>query len=907
MAGHPQRFGTVEACAARRLVVDVAMLLRGQLHSRAAGVRWFHLLFIFCCASRLIAADLGETRRLYQQGQYAECIRLSEKAISDRIRDEEWPMLLVRSQLALGLYPEAEGTLTNALGRYRASIRLRVLGCEVMAAAGKPGRVPALLGEINELGSSRMSLYRDPPNLVALGKAALMLGADPKVVLENFFDRAKKEDPNGRDAYLASGELALDKDDFGLAAKVFDEALKKFPEDPDIHCGLARAYEPSSPALMLKWLDAALSRNTNYVPAMLLLADHQVDAEEYAAADETLQRALSVNPWRPEAWAYRAVLAHLRNDSKGEAEAREKALQFWKTNPRVDHLIGKKLSQNYRFLEGSAYQRSALSFNEAFLPARIQLAQDLLRLGEESEGWKLAEGVHQLDSYDVTAYNLVTLKESVQKFRNLTNSNLVVRMASREAELYGDQVLDLLQRAQEVLARKYGLTPDHPILVEIFPEQKDFAVRTFGMPHNPGFLGVCFGHVVTANSPASQAGHPANWQAVLWHEFCHVITLQLTKNKMPRWLSEGISVYEERQANPSWGQAMNPQYREMILGGELTPVSRLSSAFLSPKSSLHVQFAYYESSLAVEFLVERFGFDSLKLILHDLAEGTGINEAIAKRTAPMETIEKEFAIFASDRAEKLAAGLDWEKPDLAASAGEPGEAPAPPASRETRRRRYGVDAGGIVDVNSTNYWGLLRSSQKLLGEKKWEEAKIPLQKLIELYPDQTGPQSAYAMLAAVFRSLKEIGPERETLAKLAAIDATAPDAYARLMELGEATHDWPAVELNAQRFLAVNPLLAQPHRSLARASEELGKADAAVRAYQRLLLLDPPDPAEVHFRLARLLRQSGDPSAKRQVLQALEEAPRFGDAQRLLLEIAGQASNGGQDAVPAPVNLPAKP
>ena len=30
----------------------------------------------------------------------------------------------------------------------------------------------------------------------------------------------------------------------------------------------------------------------------------------------------------------------------------------------------------------------------------------------------------------------------------------------------------------------------------------------------------------TANSPAAQAGHPANWQAVLWHEFCHVVTLQ---------------------------------------------------------------------------------------------------------------------------------------------------------------------------------------------------------------------------------------------------------------------------------------------------------------------------------------------------------------------------------------------
>ncbi len=39
---------------------------------------------------------------------------------------------------------------------------------------------------------------------------------------------------------------------------------------------------------------------------------------------------------------------------------------------------------------------------------------------------------------------------------------------------------------------------------------------------------------------------------VLWHEFCHVITLQKTGNKIPRWLSEGISVFEERRADVRW-------------------------------------------------------------------------------------------------------------------------------------------------------------------------------------------------------------------------------------------------------------------------------------------------------------------------------------------------------------------
>ena len=150
---------------------------------------------------------------------------------------------------------------------------------------------------------------------------------------------------------------------------------------------------------------------------------------------------------------------------------------------------------------------------------------------------------------------------------------------------------------------------------------------------------------------------------MLWHEFCHVITLQFTKNKMPRWLSEGISVYEELQENSVWGQAMTPRYREMILGKDFTPLSELSAAFLAPKTEMHLQFAYYESYLAVEFLVKKFGIESLRKILHDLGEGTEINTAIAKHTAPLDEVEKDFEKFAKTRAEQLAPELVFDKPE----------------------------------------------------------------------------------------------------------------------------------------------------------------------------------------------------------------------------------------------------
>jgi hypothetical protein len=64
-----------------------------------------------------------------------------------------------------------------------------------------------------------------------------------------------------------------------------------------------------------------------------------------------------------------------------------------------------------------------------------------------------------------------------------------------------------------------------PVLVEFFGAQQDFAIRTFGALGGQGMLGVCFGTVVTMNSPGSLAHGRNNWESTLWHEFCHVITL----------------------------------------------------------------------------------------------------------------------------------------------------------------------------------------------------------------------------------------------------------------------------------------------------------------------------------------------------------------------------------------------
>ena len=903
----------------------VHLTSRGQIKRRSCGSGawlWLGLVLGVVSGFKAAGAEIKEAEALFLSGDYAGCVETAGQMVKHRPASEDWQVLLSQALLACGKYPEAYEAITNALEENSWSVRLQWQARQVFLCNGLTDEAARMEDRILRRVNAQPSAYRDAESMVVFGQVALLRGADSKLVLDNLFDPARKADPGSREAHLASGRLALEKHDYALAAKRFEEGIKQLPEDPDLRCGLAEAYAPSDGALMAEALDKALDLNSNHVASLLVLVDRSIDAEDYPQTDELLDRIKSINPWAPEAWAYRAVLAHLRNLPDAEQTARQTALKFWTNNPLVDYVIGKKLSQNYRFTEGAAHERQALQFDPEYLPAQAQLAQDLLRLGEENEGWQLAEQVQKKDAYDVEMFNLTTLHDTMAKFATLTNADFVVRMGAHEAAVYGDQALDLLERARSNLCAKYGFEVKRPTFVEIFPEQKDFAVRTFGMPGNPGYLGVCFGTLVTANSPAAHPGHPVNWHSVLYHEFCHVVTLQITRNKMPRWLSEGISVYEEEQANPTWGQRMTPRYHEMIMGDELTPISKLSGAFLAPPTPVHLQFAYYESSLVVEFLVQKFGLDQLKAILTDLGSGREINEVIAKHTVPLEELEKQFAAFARKRAEEMAPGLDWEKPkleelmagpvdssiglrapvDLGAATNSGGIAPRPPGPRKEPVDLSGSGGNEVaatwISRHPTNYYALMEQAKTLMRQKEFQAAERPLERLIELYPSQTGEESAYAMLAAAYRARGDTNAERQVLSKFVRQDDEANEAFLRLGGLAAATGDWRKVVENAERSLAVNPLATEPYRLLAQASRRLDDPRKAIFAGRALLELDPPNPAEVHFELAKALHQVGDPVARRQVLEALEEAPRYRQALQLLLQI--HDAHPGEQSSPAP-------
>ena len=192
------------------------------------------------------------------------------------------------------------------------------------------------------------------------------------------------------------------------------------------------------------------------------------------------------------------------------------------------------------------------------------------------------------------------MMDTLDKFVTVRDGDVVMRLHPDEAPVLQEYAMPLAKQALSTLSARYEFTPRGPILIEIFPKHDDFAVRTVGLPGMIGALGVCFGRVVTMDSPRARPPGEFQWEATLWHELAHVITLQMSNQRLPRWLSEGISVYEEKKARAEWGREMDLTFAGMLNRGETLKLRDLNAAFQNPKT---ISLAYFQASLLVEHIV----------------------------------------------------------------------------------------------------------------------------------------------------------------------------------------------------------------------------------------------------------------------------------------------------------------
>jgi len=860
---------------------------------------------------RVPAPDLRLADDAFRHGRYDEALDQARRAVAQGIWNERWYLLAIRAEATVGNLEAARETVDKGLSRYTSSIQLRWLGAGVARRLGEIEQAERWLDEIETLLEASAWRYTDRANRIVAARFLLSRGVDPKSVLESLLDRVKEQDARYVDAYLVTAELALSKQDAAMASEELAEAIELDPESAEAHWMLGVAFAPTDGARAIREWSHALAIDPNYVPCLLSMVDRAIDAEDREGAATLLDRVEAIDARRPELWAYRAVLAYLA-ERKDEGDAfRARALADWEADPDVDHLIGRKLSQKYRFADGIEHQRRALAFDPSHRQAALQLGQDLLRSGD-AEGWSWVEKVRLADPYQVTAYNLIGLRDELASFETLERDGFVVRMTRREATLYGEEVLTCLSDARRHYESKYAVTIEEPILVEIFSRPSDFAVRTFGVPGVSGYLGVCFGNLITVNGPAAQNAPLSSWESVLWHEFGHTATLQKCRHRIPRWLGEGISVYEERLRDGGWGRRAGAADRRRILGGGLVPVSRLSEAFLRPGSPADLDFAYLEASWVVEYLIASRDLESLLGALDDLAAGISLDEALARRWGSPEFLDADFERYARQRAE--AEGLvdpapeDSGTPEDAAAreivsaqgseggSPEDGNAEWPRGSSEEK-----ADAAADQSSSGTEPVTTEGSEQPLVAEEErpgkydaeslrqlrreaegrfavgdWQGATEAFRELDERLPPEIDRRPWLAPWSIAARRSGDLESEWAVLARRIEADADDVDALTRGCELALERSDFELAWRWGTRRLGVDPLSEETHRVRATAAEGLGRAADAIVSLRRMREFPVTNSVLLRYRLATQLIAAGDDmTAEQELIELLAEAPRF--------------------------------
>ena len=294
-----------------------------------------------------------------------------------------------------------------------------------------------------------------------------------------------------------------------------------------------------------------------------------------------------------------------------------------------------------------ALSRQALAVDPGNVRAAADLGTHLLRTGDEPEARALLDRAFKADPYDVVSYNLLGLLDSLESFETTKDGLVTLRLHADEAPVLREHALPLARTALDTLGARYHMTPRGPVLIEIFPRHDDFAVRNVGLPGMIGALGACFGQVVTLDSPRARPPGTFNWQAALWHELAHVVTLQLSGNRIPRWLTEGISVYEEQRARPEWGRDMDLEFADALDRDAVIRLPALNAGFMDPST---ISMAYYEASLLVEYLVAARGQPALEALVRAFADGSTTDAAMQRTMGgTLESVEPEFRAWLHQR------------------------------------------------------------------------------------------------------------------------------------------------------------------------------------------------------------------------------------------------------------------
>ena len=142
------------------------------------------------------------------------------------------------------------------------------------------------------------------------------------------------------------------------------------------------------------------------------------------------------------------------------------------------------------------------------------------------------------------------MSELADNYDTITTDSYIVKLHNKESKVLKKFVPQFLEGSFAEFEARYGFKPETPIIFDMLKRHADFSVRTMGTM-GLGALGVCFGPTVMMDSPSARRPGTFNWAGTAHHEIAHVFTLQLSRGRTPRWLTEGLSSWEEVRRSPS--------------------------------------------------------------------------------------------------------------------------------------------------------------------------------------------------------------------------------------------------------------------------------------------------------------------------------------------------------------------
>jgi len=822
------------------------------------------------------APQPGETfiqsaRRMLAHGRADEAETLAKNRPAG---DSDAAAVLARIYASRGKYDEARRLLETAASAQPVGEAALELGLLLERHYGQTE--PATQHFTRVL--NRAGQAQDPESLFRAARAA---GALRRMQDANTLFRAaaRSADPAVETAW---GELFLETFNLREALKSFQQVLKEDESWAPAHLGAAKTLANENPPAAAAAAEQALKIDPAYSDAELFLAELDLDNTRYDAARARIDRVLARNPADLDARALVGAIAYVRGDQAAFDAEVQRVLAVNPAFGEVYRVAGSLAARNYRFDEAVVLTRRAIELDPSNVRAGSELGLHLMRTGDEAEARRVLDSTFKAFPFDLIAFNLLALLDKLEKFEVVQDGDLIFKFHPDEAKVLREYALPVAKDAMKRLGELYQFTPKGPILIEIFNVHDDFAVRNLGLPGLVGALGACFGRVVSLDSPRALRDKPPgsfSWQATLWHELAHVYTLQMSNQRIPRWLTEGVSVHEETRQRPEWGGEMELQFAIALERGQALKLKDLNSGFTKPDT---IALSYYQASLLVGHIIATHGEPALRALIKSYADGTEGEAAISKSLGvSIDQLQGTFDQMLDKRFSSLRLALrDQVKPQ---------EAPS--------------DVAGLKALAAQNP-GSFRA-QLLLGAalaKQGDKAAFePLEKAAALVPRAMGDGSPRAIMGRLAEQLNDPSRAIAEYRTLLSYDGTAIEAARRLIELAGKADDQKTLQLAQARLVELDPFDVTGHTGLGRQALRAKDSAMALREFKVALAVGPADRASAHCDLAEAYLLAGRAAdAKKEALAALEIAPTFERAQEILLKAidGGPPSPVGRERLP---------